>query len=107
MIVRFCPSTRTTSSSPIFFSETSPLLGEGQVEPQTGGVVADHELLGERAVQHRGRVAVGEQRVGEAVEHRRPDHLGLEVRRAQHRDRGERGLDQLEVLLLALAPGPK
>ena len=34
MIVRFCPSTRTTSSSPIFFSEMSPLSRERQVEPQ-------------------------------------------------------------------------
>ena len=33
-IVRLWPSTRTTSSSPIFLSETSPSLGERQVQPQ-------------------------------------------------------------------------
>ena len=105
MIVRFWPSTPTISSSPIFFSEIVALLGERQREPQPRAVLVDLELLGERcrAAPPPGRRSANSS-AGEPVEHLGPDHLLLEVRRAQHRHRRERRLHELEMLLLDRAP---
>ena len=51
------------------------------------------------------RVVAAEDRVAEAVEHRRADDLLLEVRRLQDRDRRERVADGDQLRLLAVAPG--
>src|SRR5947207_10436333 len=77
---------------------------ERERHPQLGVVGSDHQLLRDRRVQHLRRVAIAEQLVAEAVEHRRPDDLLVEERRPQHRHGRERGLDLAQVLLLALAP---
>ena len=56
-------------------------------------------------MQHGAGVVRGEQRLGELVEPLVADHLGVEVRRAQHGHRRERRADELELLLLDGVPG--
>ena len=57
-------------------------VGEREVQAQARAVVADDELLREVLVEHAGGLVPGEQRLAQAVEHGRADHLLLEVRRA-------------------------
>ena len=105
-IVRLCPSTRTISSAPRRLSEMSPLSAKGSSRRS----VAPSARSSRRSETERwcsawagGRLA-GEERVAEAVEHRRADDLLLEVRGLQHGHGGERVAHGGQLLLLALAP---
>ena len=98
MTVRLWPSTRTTSSSPIFLSYTSPLR-------RTARRAAARAAVSTRApaqpvVQQRGGIAAARTAVGQAVEHRRADHLGLEVRAHSTGTGAKPSRDELELALL-------
>ena len=79
-------------------------LRERQRQVQPGGVLGELEALRGARVQDRGGVQVAERLVPETIEHGRAADLLGEVRRAQHRDGGERRRHVLQLLLLALAP---
>ena len=103
--MRFWPSTRTTSSRPIFLSEMSPLSVNGMSSRRLAPPPSSESSCASLSCRMRAGVRALEQRLAEAVEHRRAEHLLLEVGRAQHRHGGEAGLDELELLALDLPPG--
>ena len=80
------------------------LARERQRQTQVGAVLGDDQLLGERVVEDAAGSRSVEQLAAEAVEHLGTDDLMVEERRAQHRDRREGRVHELQVLLLHAAP---
>ena len=107
MIVRCWPSTRDDQLEADLLQRESPLRANGRsgaARRRPRRATAPAQAL----VEHRaGSVAVGEQRVAQAVEHRRAEHLPLEVRRAQHGHGREAGVDELELARWSSRQAPK